>query len=68
MATKKDSAHVNVYAANIMAANASAGYVAKMNLSAKDSAIGFYGASGKVIVHGMTDTIETKEKDFIMLW
>ena len=44
------------------AANASAGYVAKMNLSAQDSAIGFDGASFTVIVQVMTYTLETKEK------
>ncbi len=61
MATNKDSTPVNVYAAN-MAANAIAGYVAKMNLSPQDSAICFDGASCTVIVQVMTDTLETKEK------
>ena len=59
---KKDPTPVNVDAANKAAANAIAGYVAKMNLSAKDLDIGFDGASGTVIVQGTADTQETKEK------
>ena len=59
---KKDPTPVNIDAANKAAANAIAGYVAKMNLSAKDLDIGFDGASGTVIVQGMADTQETKEK------
>jgi nucleoid-associated protein YgaU len=59
---KKDPTPVNVDAANKAAANAIAGYVAKMNLTADGLAIGFDGASGTVIVQGMADTQETKEK------
>ncbi|MBX9676391.1 MAG: peptidoglycan-binding protein LysM [Methylotenera sp.] len=59
---KKDPTPVNVDAANKAAANAIAGYVAKMNLSARDLDIGFDGASGTVIVQGMADTQEIKEK------
>lgn len=59
---KKDPTPVNVDAANKAAANAIAGYVAKMNLSAQDLDIGFDGASGTVIVQGMADTQEIKEK------
>ena len=59
---KKDPTPVNVDAANKAAANAIAGYVAKMNLSAKDLDIGFDGASGTVIVQGTADTQDTKEK------
>jgi nucleoid-associated protein YgaU len=59
---KKDPTPVNVDAANKAAANAIAGYVAKNNLSADGLAIGFDGASGTVIVQGMAETQETKEK------
>ena len=59
---KKDPTPVNVDAANQAAANAIAGYVAKMNLTADGLDIGFDGASGTVIVQGMADTQETKEK------
>lgn len=59
---KKDPTPVNVDAANKAAANAIAGYVAKMNLTARDLDIGFDGASGTVIVQGMADTQEIKEK------
>ena len=59
---KKDPTPVNVDAANKAAANAIANYVAKMNLKADGLAIGFDGASGTVIVQGMADTQETKEK------
>lgn len=59
---KKDPTPVNVDAANKAAANTIAGYVAKMNLSARDLDIGFDGASGTVIVQGMADTQEIKEK------
>lgn len=59
---KKDPTPVNVDAANKAAANAIAAYVAKMNLTADGLAIGFDGASGTVIVQGMADTQETKEK------
>ena len=59
---KKDPTPVNVDAANKAAANAISNYVAKMNLTAYGLAIGFDGASGTVIVQGMTDTQETKEK------
>ena len=59
---KTNPTPVNVESANKAAANAIAAYVAKMNLSAKDLQIGFDGASGTVIVQGMADTQETKEK------
>lgn len=59
---KQDPAPVNVEAANRAAANAIADYVAKMNLSAEGLSIGFDGASSTVIVQGMADTQETKEK------
>ena len=59
---KKDPTPVNVDAANKAAANAIAAYVAKMNLTARDLDIGFDGASGTVIVQGMADTQEIKEK------
>ena len=59
---KKAPTPVNVDAANKAAADAIAAYVAKMNLTAQDLTIGFDGASGTVIVQGMADTQETKEK------
>ena len=59
---KKNPTPVNVDSANKAAANAIAGYVVKMNLSAQDLDIGFDGASGTVIVQGTADTQETKEK------
>ena len=61
-AAKKAPTPVNVEAANKAAADAIAAYVAKMNLTAHDLIIGFDGASGTVIVQGMADTQETKEK------
>lgn len=62
VAAKANPTPVNVDAANQAAANAIAAYVAKMNLSADGLDIGFDGASGTVIVQGMADTQETKEK------
>lgn len=59
---KKAPTPVNVDAANAAAAKAIAGYVAKMNLTADGLDIGFDGKSGTVIVQGMADTQETKEK------
>lgn len=59
---KKDPTPVNVEAANKAAGNAIAAYVAKMNLSAKDLTIGFDGATSTVIVQGMAETQEIKEK------
>lgn len=59
---KADPTPVNVDSANKAAANAIANYVAKMNLNAEGLDIGFDGASGTVIVQGMADTQETKEK------
>jgi len=59
---KKSPTPVNIDAANKAAADAIANYVAKMNLTAQDLTIGFDGASGTVIVQGMADTQETKEK------
>lgn len=53
---------VDVDAANEAAANAIAGYVAKMDLTAEGLDIGFDGASGTVIVQGMAQTQEIKEK------
>ena len=51
---------VNLDAANKAAAIAD--YVAKMNLTAEGLTIGFDAASSTVIVQGMADTQETKEK------
>ncbi len=62
VAAKANPTPVNVDAANQAAANAIANYVAKMNLTADGLDIGFDGASGTVIVQGMADTQETKEK------
>jgi nucleoid-associated protein YgaU len=59
---KADPTPVNVDAANKAAANAIAAYVAKMNLTAQDLAIGFDGATATVIVQGMAATQEDKEK------
>ena len=59
---KKDPTPVNLDAANKAAAKAISDYVAKMNLSADGLDIGFDGASGTVIVQGMADTQEIKEK------
>ena len=59
---KKSPTPVNIDAANKAAADAIANYVAKMNLTAQDLTIGFDGATGTVIVQGMADTQETKEK------
>ena len=59
---KADPIPVNVDAANKAAANAIAAYVAKMNLTAQDLAIGFDGATATVIVQGMAATQEDKEK------
>lgn len=59
---KKDPTPVNVEAANKAAAKAIADYVAKMGLTAEGLTIGFDGASATVIVQGMADTLETKEK------
>jgi nucleoid-associated protein YgaU len=61
-AAKQAPTAVNVDAANKAAADAIAIYVAKMNLAAQDLTIGFDGASGTVIVQGMADTQEIKEK------
>ena len=59
---KANPTPVNVDAANAAAAKAIANYVTKMNLTAEGLDIGFDGASGTVIVQGMADTQETKEK------
>jgi nucleoid-associated protein YgaU len=59
---KADPTPVNVDAANKAAANAIADYVKKMNLTARDLAIGFDGASATVIVQGMAATQADKEK------
>lgn len=59
---KKEPTPVNVDAANKAAADAIAGYVSKMNLTAEGLDIGFDGASGTVIVQGMAATQEIKEK------
>ncbi|MGB4813192.1 MAG: peptidoglycan-binding protein LysM [Methylophilaceae bacterium] len=59
---KADPTPVNVDTANQAAANAIAGYVAKMGLSAQGLNIGFDGASGTVIVQGMAESKEIKEK------
>lgn len=59
---KADPTPVNVDAANKAAAKAISDYVAKMNLTAQDLAIGFDGASATVIVQGMAATQEDKEK------
>jgi nucleoid-associated protein YgaU len=59
---KADPSPVNVDAANKAAAKAISDYVAKMNLTAQDLAIGFDGASATVIVQGTAATQEDKEK------
>jgi len=59
---KSEPTPVNIDAANKAAADAIAGYVQKMNLTAEGLAIGFDGASGTVIVQGMAATQEIKEK------
>lgn len=59
---KADPTPVNVDAANQAAAKAISDYVAKMNLTAQDLAIGFDGASATVIVQGTAATQEDKEK------
>jgi nucleoid-associated protein YgaU len=61
-AAKADPTPVNVDAANKAAANAIADYVKKMGLTAEGLEIGFDGASGTVIVQGMAQTQEIKEK------
>lgn len=61
-AAKANPTPANVEAANRAAANAIANYVAKMNLTAQGLEIGFDGASGTVIVQGMAETQEIKEK------
>jgi len=55
---------VKVDGANKAAANAIAAYVAKMNLTAQDFAIGFDGASATVIVQGAAATQEDKKKSY----
>ena len=59
---KADPTPVNLDAANKAAAAAIADYVAKMGLTADGLAIGFDAASSTVIVQGMADTQEAKEK------
>lgn len=59
---KKEPTPVNLEAANQAAASAIADYVAKMHLTAQDLTIGFDAASSTVIVQGMADSAETKEK------
>jgi nucleoid-associated protein YgaU len=59
---KQDPTPVNLEAANKAAAKAIADYVAKMGLSAQGLDIGFDAASGTVIVQGMAETKEVKEK------
>lgn len=61
-AEKTASTPVDVDAANEAAAAAIADYVAKMDLTAEGLDIGFDGASGTVIVQGMAQTQEIKEK------
>lgn len=61
-AAETESNQDKVAAANAAAANAIAGYVAKMNLSAEDLNITFDGASGTVTVAGTAATQEDKEK------
>jgi len=51
-----------VAAANQAAGNAIKGYVAKMGLEAENLDIGFDGKTGTVMVAGITETQETKEK------
>jgi osmotically-inducible protein OsmY len=62
---KQDPTPANVDMANQAAAKAIADYVAKMNLSADGLTIGFDAASGTVIVQGMADTQEIKEKTLL---
>ncbi len=61
-AAKADPSPEKVAAANQAAADAIANYVKDMNLTAEGLDIGFDGASGTVIVQGMAETQEIKEK------
>lgn len=61
-AAKSDPSPEKVEAANAAAANAIAKYVDEMGLTAEGLKIGFDGASSTVIVQGMAETQEIKEK------
>ncbi len=61
-AAKVEANAEKVAAANQAAGNAIKGYVAKMGLEAENLDIGFDGKTGTVMVAGITETQETKEK------
>lgn len=61
-AAKAEPTADKIAAANAAAANAIAGYVDEMGLTAEGLKIGFDGASSTVIVQGMAETQEIKEK------
>jgi nucleoid-associated protein YgaU len=61
-AAKADASAEKIAAANKAAGNAIKGYVAKMGLEAENLDIGFDGKTGTVMVAGIAETQETKEK------
>lgn len=61
-AAKAEASAEKSAAANQAAGDAIKGYVAKMGLEAENLEIGFDGKSGTVMVSGLTETQETKEK------
>lgn len=61
-AAKAEAAAQKTAAANQAAGDAIKGYVAKMGLEAENLDIGFDGKTGTVMVAGIADTQETKEK------
>jgi nucleoid-associated protein YgaU len=61
-AAKAEASAEKIAAANQAAGNAIKGYVAKMGLEAENLDIGFDGKTGKVMVAGIAETQETKEK------
>lgn len=61
-AAKAEATAEKIAAANKAAGDAIKGYVAKMGLKADNLDIGFDGKTATVMVAGITDTQETKEK------
>jgi len=61
-AARAEAAAQKSAAANQAAGDAIKGYVAKMGLEAENLEIGFDGKTGTVMVAGLADTQETKEK------
>ena len=61
-AAQAEASAEKIAAANQAAGNAIKGYVAKMGLEAENLEIGFDGKTGTVMVAGITETQETKEK------